>query len=387
MARNIVICCDGTNNLFGSHNTNVVRLIRSLDRKPDQQLVYYDPGVGTFPDPMLWNPISWFKAKTWRLADLMIGWGLEHNVTEAYSYLMDYWQPGDQVFLFGFSRGAYTVRVLAGMLHLLGLVPPGSDNLVPYVMDLYKSIRSKSEGKSRYWRVCHDFRETFSREVGPEHRFPVHFVGVWDTVSSYGWFWNPTSFPYTAENPSVAIVRHAVSIDERRAFFRQNLFKKSDGQDLKEHWFPGVHSDVGGGYPIKDGGLWRAAFEWMTNEARSAGLHIDPTSLKRELGDAAENPWLEPIHDSLTPRWWLAEFVPKFRSRFRIHFNLFRRRFVNKGALIDHAGLRRLRDDPSYRPTNLSHDYVEAINQLADVPAALPYCSKGTPQECQRPPD
>lgn len=375
MVRNIVICCDGTNNLFGTENTNVVRLVRSLDRKADEQLVYYDPGVGTFPDPMLWNPISWLKAKTWRLADLMIGWGLESNVTEAYSYLMDYWLPGDKVFLFGFSRGAYTVRVLAGMLHLLGLLPPGNNNLVPYVMDLYKSIRSKSDGKTHYWDTCNAFRKTFARGDGPDRHFPVHFLGVWDTVSSYGWFWDPASFPFTAENPSVSIVRHAVSIDERRAFFRQNLFTKADGQDLSEHWFPGVHSDIGG-YPIKDGSLWRPTFEWMINEAIFARLSIDSERFNDELRDSAKNPYLEPMHNSLTPAWWIAEFTPKLQSKYCIRFNLFRRRFVRDGALIDRVALLRLRDDPTYLPTNLGGWFIERAVQLRDIPVALRYCQK-----------
>jgi uncharacterized protein (DUF2235 family) len=96
----------------------------------------------------------------------------------------------------------------------------------------------------------------------PDQRhFAVHFVGVWDTVSSVGWIWNPGTYPFTAGNPSVELIRHAVSVDERRGFFRENLIRREPGQDALEVWFPGVHCDVGGGYPEEESGLWRTSFE------------------------------------------------------------------------------------------------------------------------------
>lgn len=374
MPLNHIVCCDGTNNAFGAQNTNVIRLIQALDRNPEKQRVCYDPGVGTLPDPLLWNPISWIKAKVWRFADLAIGWGLEQNVLEAYSYLMDHWSAGDRVFLFGFSRGAYTVRVLAGMLHTLGLVPRGGYNLLPYVMNLYKSIRNQEDGEtSRYWRLCREFRETFSREAGPERRFPIHFLGVWDTVSSYGWFFNPTSFPHTASNPSCVTIRHAIAIDERRAFFRQNLFHKAAPQDLRERWFPGVHSDVGGGYQLSEGGLWRPAFEWMLEEATEQGLLVNQERLDRVLGgDRLPKAWLEPKHESLTPRWWPAEFVPKKSGR---HYcvNRFQPRAIPDGSWFHRAAVLRLRDDPSYRPKNVTSEFVDFVRALIEVPAAVQF--------------
>ena len=112
---------------------------------------------------------------------------------------------------------------------------------------------------SKWKQLCDDFRHTFAREVKPgdeERRFQVHFLGVWDTVSSVGWVWDPKHFPFTAYNPSVKHIRHAVAIDERRAFFRQNLFRPAPGQDVLELWFPGVHSDIGGGGPPEGGRLW-----------------------------------------------------------------------------------------------------------------------------------
>src|SRR5262245_10389808 len=223
MSRNIIICCDGTNNEFGSQNTNVVRLVQVIDRDPTKQLVYYDPGVGTLPEPGLFTRIGKNISKWYGLA---FGAGLTKNVEEAYSYLMDFWEPGDQVFLFGFSRGAYSVRVLAALLHALGLLPRGNQNLVPYVMRLFGAVRrgsgdQETERESNYWRLCNEFRWTFARPITPgsdDRRFRVHFVGVWDTVSSVGWVWDPIKYPYTARNPSIDMIRHAVSVDERRWF-------------------------------------------------------------------------------------------------------------------------------------------------------------------------
>src|SRR5437868_2532616 len=123
MSRNFVLCFDGTNNQFGPQNTSVVRLVQVLDRDPTKQRLFYDPGVGTLPEPVSWGRLKkvWFE-----LWDLAFAIGLPDRVGNAYRYLMDVWQPGDRVFLFGFSRGAYTVRVLAGLLHELGLLPRGT---------------------------------------------------------------------------------------------------------------------------------------------------------------------------------------------------------------------------------------------------------------------
>lgn len=113
-------------------------MIQSLERDPTRQRLYYDPGIGTLPEPGWWH---WTQEKISLVLAQAFGVGLATNVIEAYSYLMDYWEPGDRVYLFGFSRGAYTVRVLAGLLHKLGLLPRGNHNLAPYVMRLFKKIR------------------------------------------------------------------------------------------------------------------------------------------------------------------------------------------------------------------------------------------------------
>jgi uncharacterized protein (DUF2235 family) len=386
MGRNIVICCDGTNNQFGPENTNVVRVAQVLVRDPSQQHLYYDPGLGTLPEPGTWTAAAKRISEIYGVA---FGRGLTWKVGEAYSFLMDHWEPGDQVFVFGFSRGAYTARVLAGVLHALGLLPRGNYNLVPYVLRLFKALRTgakngQPERVSEYRHLCDQLRWSFARMVPEdpqERRFHVHFLGLWDTVSSVGWVWDPAAFPYTAHNPSVRVIRHAVSLDERRAFFRQNrMYPVDTGQDLKEVWFPGVHADVGGGYPEQSGGLWRMSFTWILREAEVAGLLVDPERLAQVLSVSPQSgrPWTDAQHESLKGWWWPAEYFPKLRhsrdSSWRLPtFNRGRHRTIQEGALLHESVLRRLRDLPSYRPPNISATFTAAVLALADVAETIAY--------------
>ena len=384
MPRNIVICSDGTNNQFGPENTSVVRLVQVLDRRPDRQRLYYDPGVGTLPEPQMLTRLGMRASKLFGLA---FGAGLIAKVEEAYTYLMDIWEPDDRVFLFGFSRGAYTVRVLAGLLHGLGLLPRGSNNMVPYVMRLFKSVRGAATtedpgGQSSYWKLCDEFRWTFARP-GPgendDRRFRVHFLGVWDTVSSVGWVWDPAKFPFTAHNPTIEVIRHAVAVDERRSFFRQNLMMPMPGQNLQEMWFPGVHADVGGGYPEEDGGIWRIPFQWILGEAEKAGLLVDPQRLHAvwHKTPPPERPWAERQHESLTPAWWLAEFFPKMPARWPgsllwPRIGLGHHRHIPAGSLIHKSTLLRIRQT-AYAPPNFPPHFLEKVRALPDVPETLPF--------------
>lgn len=376
MPRNLVLCFDGTNNEFGPENTNVIRLVQVLERDPDRQKLYYDPGVGTLPRPEM----SKFREKLSRVPGLAVGAGLRENVEEAYSYLVDEWEPGDQVFVFGFSRGAYTARVLTGMLHLMGLIPRGNHNMLPYAMELFRAVRNEPEGMSKYWKLCHDFRQTFARPAfdGDNARhFIVRFVGVWDTVSSVGWVWDPTHYKFTASNPSITTLRHALAVDERRWFFRQNQFKAGPGQDVVEMWFAGVHSDVGGGYPESEGGLWRISFRWMLREGCAAGLRYDRTRLHQVLSATPlrTRPWLQPQHESLEGGWKIAEYVPKWRwspktRSNRLRLGLGRHRFIPKGSRVHSSVLKRIRAS-EYTPVNLSQAFIARVRGLSQVPPWL----------------
>ncbi len=392
MPRNIVICFDGTNNEFGSHNTNVVRMVQVLDRDPQKQLVYYDAGVGTLPEPGFVTPIGKWISKVFGLA---FGAGLAGKITGAYTFLMDHYQPGDRIYLYGFSRGAYTARALAGVLYQFGLLAAGNYNLIPYVLRLQKSINDLKDGTEHaYWKVTRDFRATFARinfEDGQATRFVrIHFLGVWDTVSSVGWVWDPIHYPYATRNPSVDMVRHAVALDEHRAFFIPTRWPNPGNgkQDVREIWFAGVHSDVGGGYPEADGenrgGLWRTPFLWMVRESVQAGLLIRPKAVRDILKRTAiQRPaWANRQHESLNWKWWLAEFMPKWRwdwvrKKTLPYVNRFRRRVVPEDAELHRSLLRRLRRAAcAYEPTNLSPAFRAQVQQLTRLPPTLPYRSK-----------
>ncbi len=133
MSKNLVVCCDGTDDEFGKNNTNVVRLYSVLVRQADRQVAFYAPGLGTFPAPGALTPVSKWLTQTMGSA---FGLGLSHSIAISYRFLMENHAPGDRIYLFGFSRGAYAVRVLAALIHACGLMNPQNRNLIPYAIDL-----------------------------------------------------------------------------------------------------------------------------------------------------------------------------------------------------------------------------------------------------------
>lgn len=322
MPKNIVVCCDGTANEFKRDRTNVVKLFFALVKEPGVQACYYHPGVGTMAAPGFATKAG---AKIAELAGLAFGYGLNDDISHAYAFICRNFQPEDKLYLFGFSRGAYTARAVASMLHMYGLIPSDNDRLVPYAVRMMWAIHAlQKRGKptatadpriDQYFGLAREFKATFSRKCAP------HFVGVWDTVSSVGWLSNPLSLPCTSNNSDIAIGRHAVAIDERRAFFRTNLWRPSSDpalagpKDMQQVWFPGVHCDVGGGYPEAESGLAKIALKWMLDEARLAGLVLDERKVALVLGERGKG-YAAPdhngyLHELLTPFWKPVEFIPK----------------------------------------------------------------------------
>ncbi len=335
MAKNIVLCCDGTSNEYSNSKTNVVHLFSTLIDDPARQVIFYHPGLGTMGPP---GALTKFDKWWTRTLGLAFGRGLADDIRDAYVFLMEYFEEGDKVFLIGFSRGAYTVRSLASVLHLYGLIRKGNEPLVPYAIRMMVDIGTAKDDIGSHFALAGGFKATFSRECKPV------FVGVWDTVSSVGWIGNPLSLPYTADNPDIAVGRHAVAIDERRAFFRDNLWRprpgdlKSGPGDMKQVWFPGSHGDVGGGYSEIQSEQSKFALEWMIVEARQHGLLTDQAKVDRILGNIPRSPYVKPsvrqaLHESLTGWWCLAEFWPKKRYDWKtkttsLRMNLFRRREI-----------------------------------------------------------
>ena len=301
--KNIVICCDGTSNDISSAPTNVLRCYRSLVRD-DSQLTYYDSGVGTIADPsMLTDPGKALGKKL----DMAVGYSVKDQVCKAYRFLTRYWEPDDKIFLIGFSRGAYAVRALAGMIHMLGLVRSELEHLD----ELGWSVYSGAD-----FLACSNFKYAFSRQDS----IKVHFVGVWDTVSSFGRMTNFKTLPYTANNASIEHVRHAVAIHENRVCFKANLFRpKSAGQhqSFEQIWFKGAHCDVGGGYSEEESGLAKVALDWMYQAAAGLQCKLDKNQMDFYLGQSQSKTFQckpDPnatIHKSIEGFWHVLEFLPR----------------------------------------------------------------------------
>jgi len=306
--KNIVICFDGTGNEFNEELTNIVKLYRMLEREPSKQVTYYDPGVGTIGDQTLKTKIA---KRINKMLGAAFGKGVITNVMEAYSFLMNHYDDGDKVFIFGFSRGAYTARALAAFIKECGLFETGASNLFPYALKLFHEKAPKDgEAKTNFFKKRSSFRSTYGRLVNrkgdprdstnkePNYQLRIHFLGLFDTVKSYGSIRNPVVLRNEEENPSVLNVRHAISIDEKRAFFPQMHWKATKKfQTCKEVWFAGVHSDVGGGYHESKSSLAKVSLEWMTHEAMSMGLMVNRKRYKKALRKEQEGQeWVDLPH-------------------------------------------------------------------------------------------
>jgi uncharacterized protein (DUF2235 family) len=382
MPKRLVICCDGTGNELEGNLSNVLKLYR-IAAKSDRQRIYYDPGIGTLGQRDEWSRI---KQNIRGFFGLATGYGLDDNVLDAYRFLATNFENGDEVFLFGFSRGAYTVRVLAGFTHLIGLLHPDQLNFAGYALAAYKRASEKSD-----FHIAWDFRRiTRGKTV------PIKFMGVWDTVASVmvprrDRLYIPSllMLPYTRTNPSVEIFRHAIAIDEQRRMFRLNRWTEPQGfkpdpfagnaerpQNIKQVWFAGVHADVGGGYPEAESALSKFPLDWMIDEAAGAGLEIS-TAMSNHLIHGQARPGgtrqyvapdaLGPVHNSLTLGWQPLEWFPK-NARWREfpaeaskggwYLPRGEHRLIPEGARIHASVIARLNGGISYRPPNLPAAYV-----------------------------
>ena len=352
--KNIVICCDGTGNEFGDTNSNVVKFYTAL-MIDDGQVGYYHPGVGTMGDPAARGPI----ARKWsQIIGMAFAFGFKDNVFDAYRYLMTIYNDGDHVFLFGFSRGAYTVRALAGLLDGYGLLCKGNEGHIPYAWRLYTEQLQDRRGRQVDGgkQSARAFKEAFSRK-----NFMIQFIGIWDTVSSVGWITSPLRLFNVAQNPSIRNGRQAISVDERRCFYADNLWgdplmvgEPPEKQDILQVWFSGVHSDVGGSYEQKDAGLSNITLEWMLLEAQSKGVKLVEERVDVVLGRPAveenyratralyKTPKSNEPHESLRGWWWLLEFLPhiyydKDRGVELRRVPLGARRELPAGSLVHHT--------------------------------------------------
>ena len=273
--KRLILCCDGTWNTADQEDngvpcpTNVVRISCRIAKSDAgiPQIIYYDQGVGSG------NALD-------RLSGGAFGQGLEGNIHDAYRFLIANYEPGDELYLFGFSRGAFTARSIAGMVRKCGVL--GREFVQHYrdAIALYRSQHRPTDA------AAVKFRKDCS--VRGVEDIKIRLIGVWDTVGALGiplrglrWLTRGKhQFHDTELSGVVEHAYHALAIDERRAPFEPTLwmYKPKPGQTIEQKWFCGVHSDVGGGYPER--GLSDITLDWMIGKAQVAGLKFDSASMQ-----------------------------------------------------------------------------------------------------------
>jgi len=281
-------------------------------------LVYYQAGIGTYTTPQIATPMA---SKFSKSMDMAVAWNLDAHIMSGYEFLMQNYRATDRICIFGFSRGAYTARCLAGMIHKVGLLPTSNHQQVPFAYKMY----TKADDVG--WKQSNGFKKAFCIDVD------IEFLGVWDTVSSVGLI--PRRLPFTTSNTVVRTFRHAVSLDERRSKFKANHWNrpspveqtlsitdkaatkkkaakvstpgksslksleerfskdKTKPTDIDEVWFSGCHCDIGGGSVGNDEkpNLARIPLRWMIRECfktnsgilfnaeKLRGVGLDPATL------------------------------------------------------------------------------------------------------------
>ncbi|MFZ4520895.1 MAG: DUF2235 domain-containing protein [Bacteroidales bacterium] len=334
--KRIAIFCDGTWNTPDEQEngkpcqTNVVKLANALSAKSldgTVQKLYYDLGIGSEGN------------KLKKVFDGATGTGISENILQAYRFIMNNYEPGDELFLFGFSRGAFTVRSLSGLIRNSGILDLRNEGQVKKAYELYRSRHPTYHPKSEEATL---FRKTYAVEESTR----IKFIGVFDTVGALG---NPllahdifngrNEFHDTELSTKIENAFHALAIDEKRKKFGATLWhqqKDAKGQTLEQVWFAGVHSDVGGGYP--ESALSDISLQWMLEKAATCHLSFDPIVLHPDP--------LGLKHESM--KWY-----------YKLNGTLHRPIGVktpNTGPTneqVHPSVMERFKQDPSYRPENL----------------------------------
>ena len=331
MPKHLAVCFDGTWNA-PEDRTNPYRMDKLIAAETSggiQQVVYYDEGVGTH-----WH--DWFTGGAF-------GRGLSENIQQGYRWLAKRYAPGDAIYIFGFSRGAYTARSLVGLLRKAGLIrvtdkttEPDLRNLIHAAYELYRTRHESPDVPEAKW-----FRTTHSHEVR------VKFIGVWDTVGALGIPFPriPFSRDYyqfhdTGLSGIVENAYHAVAVDEHRKIFAPTLWsRKPEHTVMEQRWFVGAHANVGGGY--KRDALPDLALRWIQQKAKACGLAMRTDVVVNADAHRA------PINDSF--KEFMYGIYRVFRAGRRYH------RPIGTAAneAVDESVLARRRDDASYRPPEL----------------------------------
>ncbi len=302
--KNIVLCSDGTGNRdVKARGTNVFKIYEAVDiqgYKTDpsipRQVAFYDDGLGTS------------KLLPLKIIGGAFGYGFSQNIRDLYTELVEVYQPGDNIYLFGFSRGAYTIRALSAMIYYCGILDPAKFKpageiykqiekcFAEFRDSAFRHLPKEAERRSAIPdRLTNEMeksrREKYGAIMDDVHarngEVPIRFIGVWDTVGAVGipfgklldWF--SQLFPVRFSDLTMAanVIRgcHAISIDDERRTFYPELWNEKGGKEdrTQQVWFSGVHSNVGGGYPKQ--GMSLVTLDWMMQEAEAAGLHFIPS--------------------------------------------------------------------------------------------------------------
>ncbi len=319
MSKRIIFCSDGTWN-DPATNTNVYKIFKAMNFTAEQSPIY-DDGVGSDG-----NTILHFLGGAF-------GEGLDQKIRDGYTRISHVYEHGDQVFLFGFSRGAYTARSLGGMIVTCGLPTQHTDDNL--TEDAFEAYREHDPAQKQ--KLLDALKQTYAIET-PE----ITMVGVWDTVGSLG---IPAifgevdmlrySFLDTNLHPCIKNAYHAVSIDERRREFPATLWSgaPAPGQTIEQVYFTGVHCDIGGGYP--ETGLSDITLSWMMGKAKALGVDFDPAVYALYANLDAKHA-LDQKHESWSVRWGF----PYARQ-------------IAGNASVSNSVQIRLQHDSSYTPENL----------------------------------
>lgn len=366
MKKRIVICCDGTWNEPEKIDndrivpTNVLKMVRAiLPRDADsgiEQVVFYDKGIGS--DAL---------GKLGRSFAGATGYGISNNIRECYNFLANNYVDGDDIYLFGFSRGAYTARSLSGMLAVIGLLNKEDLRFVPQAYDHYHNYTQTERRGSPHAALMQSLPVVMPR---------IKFLGVWDTVGAIGaptpvigklqallgkvWKRARVGFHNCALSPIVENAYQALAIDERRGPFRPAVWDARQQQSVVQQvWFAGVHSNIGGGYA--DAGLADVAMQWMVNRAFETGLVFNAHYLAARLRPDG----MSKLEDSF--KWGYKLLSALGVKPFVREIGC----YADAGEMIHESVIQRIRDPHAgYRPRNLLGDgelWLEKLDERAVV--------------------
>jgi uncharacterized protein (DUF2235 family) len=297
--KRLIVCSDGTwQDLYKDYPTNVVKMAQAIlpsGSNGVRQIIYYDEGLGTkqIGGKSIIDELT-------KIGGGGIGLGLDYKIKDAYQFLCLNYEPGDDIYLFGFSRGAYTVRCLAGLIYNSGLPHRKFIRRIPEAYELY---RDKNPSKKPGGDDAISFRNHYGDRV------PIKALCCWDTVASVGLpdlipgilldakFNERYSFYDSKINPTIERAFHAVSIDENRKLFYFTPMESDQSGQLSQIWFPGRHDSVGGGSE-KERGLSDGALEWMLSNVAALGLSVDPKNIEYGKTNGSVEYGIKPMYDA-----------------------------------------------------------------------------------------